>query len=362
MQLRPQLIDPSGEGVLGYRQQGYPLSPDMNNRKEMSEQATQETTLAVHKPTRSILRPIFSPSEMIEAHNQMTEFIQGVLKEGRDFGVIPGTKGKASLLKAGAERILMGFGCMAVDEIVQVEADHNAEIKYEVVKWVDAPQPMMPGNKVDMAEKKRLTEAKTHRNFKKDDGSWIFQEKVSEAGISYGYYRYVVRTKIIRTDTGEVIGSGIGACSTAEAKYIRQPRDAENTVIKMAKKRALVDATLSTFALSERFTQDAEDIAENKAARQGQVIDTVGHDDPPQALSAKDAYWALHRERGLPVPKANADWKVTIACWQMMVPSLPDIPKTYTDEHYIQLARVLQELTPEDYPDGWKSQGEEAGS
>ena len=326
----------------------------------MSEQ-TQDTSLAVHKPTRSILKPTYSPSEMIEAHDAITQFIQGALKPERDFGVIPGTD-RATLLKAGAERILMGFDCMAVDEVVESEADHNAEIQYSLPKWVLAEPPMRNGQQ-DKEEIERLKKNGTHR-WAKDHkkGGWIFQEKISEEGVSLGYYRYVVRTKIVRRDTGEVIGSGIGACSTAEAKYIRNPRDAENTVIKMAKKRALVDATLSTFALSERFTQDVEDIAENKAARQGHVIDTVGHEDPPPAPSANEIYWALHRERGLPVPKANADWKVVVACWQLMVPSVPDIPKNFTDEHWTELTRVLKSLTPEDYPDAWKAKVEEAGS
>ena len=39
-----------------------------------------------------------------------------------------------------------------------------------------------------------------------------------------------------------------------------------NTVLKMAKKRALVDAVLTATAASDIFTQDLEDISANLAA------------------------------------------------------------------------------------------------
>lgn len=56
------------------------------------------------------------------------------------------------------------------------------------------------------------------------------------------------------------MGTGIGSCSSMESKYLRTPRDFDNTILKMAKKRALVDATLSTLGMSDRFTQDVEDM------------------------------------------------------------------------------------------------------
>jgi hypothetical protein len=62
-----------------------------------------------------------------------------------------------------------------------------------------------------------------------------------------------------RRDSGEIIGSAIASCSTLESKYIDRPRDAENTVLQMAEKRAFVAATRTALGLSEQFTQDIED-------------------------------------------------------------------------------------------------------
>ncbi len=110
--------------------------------------------------------------------------------------------------------------------------------------------------------------------------------------------RYRIRTVGTHQQSGVVVGEGIGECSTDEAKYkwrrcydkrefaatpesrkrIRyvtakgkeyenmevrtEPADLANTVLKMAKKRAQIDLTLTSTAASDIFTQDIEDIPE----------------------------------------------------------------------------------------------------
>jgi hypothetical protein len=80
------------------------------------------------------------------------------------------------------------------------------------------------------------------------------------SGVSRGLYRYVLKCYLIHRESGAIIGTGVGSCSTLESKYIDRPRDLENTVFKMAKKRAYVDATLTAYGLSDEFTQDVEDM------------------------------------------------------------------------------------------------------
>ena len=60
----------------------------------------------------------------------------------------------------------------------------------------------------------------------------------------------------------------MGAANTRETKY--RSRDAytlDNTVLKMGKKRALVDATLMVGSLSDIFTQDLEDFEPEDAGQ-----------------------------------------------------------------------------------------------
>jgi hypothetical protein len=130
---------------------------------------------------------------------QFQQVIQRTLRQNHDFGVVPGTQ-KPTLLKPGAEKILMMMGLRSEFEIVD-----------------------------------------STRDFEK------------------GFFQYQVRCKLYRGDM--LITEGLGACNTKERKYIKQdPYTLDNTVLKMAKKRALVDATLLVASLSDIFTQDLEDM------------------------------------------------------------------------------------------------------
>lgn len=131
--------------------------------------------------------------------SQFQQVIQKTLHQGHDFGVIPGTD-KPTLLKPGAEKILMMMGLRSEFEI-----------------------------------------ADSTRNFEK------------------GFFQYQVRCKLLKGDM--LITEGLGSCNTRERKYLKMdPYTMDNTVLKMAKKRAMVDAALLVASLSDVFTQDIEDI------------------------------------------------------------------------------------------------------
>lgn len=131
--------------------------------------------------------------------DEMNRFIDTVLINGIDFGTIPNCK-KPTLLKSGAEKILNYLGLIARTDITNRVEDYNV-----------------------------------------------------------GFFSYEVKVYLIDFD-GVVKGEGVGICNTKESKYAKSNGYAvQNTVIKMAKKRALVDATLNVGNLSARFTQDMED-------------------------------------------------------------------------------------------------------
>ena len=130
---------------------------------------------------------------------QFQKVVQSTLHQNHDYGIVPGTD-KPTLLKPGAEKILMMMGLRSEFEIVD-----------------------------------------STRDFEK------------------GFFQYQVRCKLYRG--GMLITEGLGSCNTKERKYIKQdPYTLDNTVLKMAKKRALVDATLLVASLSDIFTQDLEDM------------------------------------------------------------------------------------------------------
>lgn len=134
--------------------------------------------------------------------NKILDFqkvVQASMLQNHDFGVIPGTS-KPTLLKPGAEKLLVLLGLRSEFDIVD-----------------------------------------STRDFKE------------------GFFQYQVRCKLFAGDA--LITEGLGSCNTKEKKYINQdPFTIDNTILKMAKKRALVDAALLVGSLSDIFTQDLEDM------------------------------------------------------------------------------------------------------
>lgn len=132
--------------------------------------------------------------------DEMNRFIDAVLIAGVDYGIIPNCK-KSTLLKSGAEKILNYLGLIARTEISNRVEDYNI-----------------------------------------------------------GFFSYEAKVYLIDYN-GVIKGEGIGITNTREGKYAKTNGYAvQNTVLKMAKKRALVDAALNVGNLSARFTQDVEDM------------------------------------------------------------------------------------------------------
>jgi hypothetical protein len=90
-----------------------------------------------------------------------------------------------------------------------------------------------------------------HASFHKDGDTWEM------LGSPVGLLCYVC---ILSTSSGEVVGEGRGA------RDIKKDRGDVNKAIKMGQKSALCDAVLRTGALSDLFTQDAEDDDEKPEA------------------------------------------------------------------------------------------------
>jgi hypothetical protein len=174
-----------------------------------------------------MLRPLAPIDEIIQTQGELRKYIAAALTEGRDYGTIPGVD-KPSLLKPGAERINTAYGVMPRFTIERQEVDHHMEVQWRKRKKVYGSRDEPP--------------------------RWEEQ-----TGTSLGLYAYTVRCELIERNTGVMVADCIGVCSSMESKYIDRPRDSQNTVLKMAEKRAYVGATLLAYGLSDQFTQDVEE-------------------------------------------------------------------------------------------------------
>ena len=216
----------------------------------------------------------YSVQDVLEQVSKIQNVMREVMKDGEHFGVIPGCGKKPSLLKPGAEKLAFTFRL--------------------------APRFEGERNPIDLGR---------------------------------GHREYVIRCELVHIPTGTFVGSGVGSCCTMEGKYRYrtgpvestgrqvpgeywncrktdpqkaqnllggpglstkkidgkweivkagekvegEPYDAYNTVLKMAKKRALVDAILTATAASDIFTQDVEETVVEETEKSG----TAHHESEP---------------------------------------------------------------------------------
>lgn len=136
---------------------------------------------------------------------ELQTFVEEVMVKGVDYGLVNGFS-KPTLLKPGAEKLCDVFGFSKTADVVN-----------RIEQW--------------------------------------------EAGI----FAYEVKMTLIRKDNGLIEAEGLGSCNSKESSFQQQdPYTIVNTVLKMAKKRALIDAVLSATRSSGIFTQDIEDFPQAK--------------------------------------------------------------------------------------------------
>jgi len=168
---------------------------------------------------------------------QWQNLVQTHLIEGKDYGTIPGTK-KPTLYKAGAEKIVVLGKLRSTFDVLDETKDWQNEFFQFEIRWnlwigenIIVQGVGLCSSKEDKYRYRWLPEKKLPTNVKKEN------LPCKELNGKYGKY------KVYRVENEDV-------CSIA------------NTILKMAKKRALVDAALLVGSLSELFTQDVEDLPE----------------------------------------------------------------------------------------------------
>lgn len=190
------------------------------------------TELATYQPAEL---PALTAQQVRARVNLVQQVMRGVMKEGTHYGRIPGAGDKPSLLKPGAETLAVTFR-IAIDPLVD-DLSTADEARYRVLcRGVHQDTGMLLGTGVGEAssneEKYRWRRAVCDEEYDEtpDDRRRIKWSK-GKGGSAY-------KTRQVRTN----------------------PADVANTILKMAKKRAQIDMTLSVTGASDLFTQDIEDL------------------------------------------------------------------------------------------------------
>ncbi len=220
--------------------------------------------------------------------------VQHELKEGLDYGVIPGTK-KKTLLKPGAEKIakLLDLAdlCEETDKIEDWEKPffkydykvrlvslltgqtvsegigscNSMESKY---RWRWVPEPELPAGIDRKALKTKgfkktvfepdfaLNKRETTGQYGKPESYWDEWAKAIASGKAQPAVRQMGKDKREYQGYERVVDTALYQIPNDDI-YSQV-----NTIKKMSKKRALVDAGLSVGRLSDLFTQDLDDFVD----------------------------------------------------------------------------------------------------
>lgn len=210
-----------------------------------------------------------------EQINLIQEVMRTVMQDGQHFGKIPGAGDKPTLFKPGAEKIMATFRLAADPEVTDLS--HDDVIRYRVKCRLSTKSGIFFGAGVGECSSE---EDKYKWRTAASDDEW---EATPETHRRVKYFRDR-QIRQVRTN----------------------PFDLANTILKMAKKRALVDAVLTSTAASDIFTQDIEDMPE-------ELFDRGGHGSQKQAARQPQARAGAGVIRNPNVPATEAQIKAIFA-------------------------------------------------
>jgi hypothetical protein len=202
--------------------------------------ADQPTTTDV------IVRPAMTVDEAVQQLGQIREFRARVLQEGVDYGVIPGTGTKPTLLKPGAEKLAQLFGfSVEFERGVCVENWDQGFFSYAY--WCVVRQR---GTGAVIARSEGSCNSREDKYRYRVTPEWQLPDEIAEREQVIGG---AVFSKVKNTRQGP---------RTFYYFENTEPFSLVNTLQKMAQKRAMIGSMLIATRASEEFTQDVEDMAD----------------------------------------------------------------------------------------------------
>ena len=184
-------------------------------KQKQEEQMNEQNAVAVVDPSRYM-----SIKEISDRVNTVHEVFKRVLKKGVHYGPVPGCGKKDVLLKPGADVLAMTFRLVPQFEVVATNLP-NDHREFTVTCSMYSGEGALLGQGVGSAS----TMEKKYR-YRYEGGKWDPEQ-----------HKKVGATKIENEDIADVY----------------------NTVLKIAKKRSHIDATLTVTGAADMFTQDLID-------------------------------------------------------------------------------------------------------
>ena len=231
----------------------------------MSNEIVVAERTAIMASEPQFFMPIVDVQQAMQRRQLVEAFAKNVMIDGTDYGAIPGTGGKKTLLKPGAEKLASFFGLLP-DFIVThsvLDFDGTGEGRGESLIYYRVRCDLYRGGvKVGAGDASCSSRESKYRwrngarvcphckqpaiiKGKEDfGGGWLCFKKNGGCGAKF------------KDGDAAIEGQSVGRTPNPDIA------DVDNTILKMAEKRALIAATLIATHVSDFFTPDMEDFAD----------------------------------------------------------------------------------------------------
>ena len=270
---------------------------------------TNETSMMVSSSPYAIM-PVLDVQLAAARRQTIVDYTRRMMVPNVDYGVIPGTGDKPTLLKPGAEKLASLFGLSTNFDVVERDMDWTGEkhggepffyLQYRcTLQRGDMVVGQGIGSCNSWEKKYRWRNVYPEKATEQDKASGRLETRQGRNGKPYSVY-------IVRNP---------------------DPADLVNTIDKMAQKRALVAAVLIAVNASELFTQDVEDYSD--------IVDGDWTPAPaakpqpkPAAAPAKPQPQPAQADNGVQYGDGSAVATKALEYYDLYVAETGDAPENY---------------------------------
>ena len=290
------------------------------------------------------LSPAATVHDALGRYQAMKDFVSGVLKSKVDYGVIPGTSDKPTLLKPGAEKLAAFFGLTPTFPVVErindwTGQDHGGEpfflrdYKCQLYRGGELAGEGC-GSCNSWESKYRYRNA--NRVCPQCGAEAIIKGKAEYGG---GFICFAKKG-----GCGAKFADNDPAITDQQVGKTRNPDifDQVNTIDKMAQKRALIAAVLIATNASDYFTQDIEDFIDADffdAPVVEKVKEAVPAKKQPQKMTVEMAGEVHSNSKNKPYKELTDEELNSTKIGLLKIRK--DTPKAWTDEHQMKLDAAI---------------------
>lgn len=217
---------------------------------------------AVALSERRELAAELTVEQVVAQAEKVLALVSKAMQEGHHYGKIPGTD-KPTLLKPGAEKICFMFRVAPEFKVTEKEIPGNHREYQVICELVHMGTGAVVGHGVGCCStmETKYRYRWSHRKCPVCGAEAIIQGKAEYGGGWVCFAKKGGCGAKFKAYDEKVTGQTLGRIENPDIA------DTYNTVLKMAKKRALVDATLTAFAVSDSFNQDLEELSDEPPRR-----------------------------------------------------------------------------------------------